>query len=87
MASKEPTWCNVADMVCVVSATWRRHVGADIVLGGKNCRHDADITSQGDGGKVNQEVTPAVELRVYNILAVQIDKECDYARNQRQYGT
>ena len=34
-------------MVCVVSATWRRHVGADIVLGGKNSRHDADISSQG----------------------------------------
>ena len=45
-ASEEPTRCNVADMVCVVSATWRRHVGADIVLGGKNSRHDADISSQ-----------------------------------------
>ena len=44
--SGEPTRCNVADMGCVVSATWRRHVGADIVLGGKNPRHDADISSQ-----------------------------------------
>ena len=49
--SGEPTRCYVADMVCVVSATWRRHVGADIVLGGKNPRHDADITSQ-DTGKI-----------------------------------
>ena len=44
--SGEPTRCNVADMGSVVSATWRRHVGADIVLGGKNPRHDADISSQ-----------------------------------------
>jgi hypothetical protein len=40
-------------MVCVVSATWRRHVGADIVLGGKNSRHDADITSQGNGEELH----------------------------------
>ena len=33
-------------MVCVVSATCRRHVGMSVVLGGKNPRHDADITSQ-----------------------------------------
>jgi hypothetical protein len=33
-------------MVWVVSATWRRHVGMSVVLGGKNPRHDADITSQ-----------------------------------------
>jgi hypothetical protein len=44
--SGEPTRCNVADMVCVVSATWRRHVGMSVVLGKKNPRHDADITSQ-----------------------------------------
>jgi hypothetical protein len=34
-------------MVCVVSATWRRHVGMLVVLGGKHPRHNADITSQG----------------------------------------
>jgi hypothetical protein len=33
-------------MVCVVSATWRRHVGMSVVLGGKNPRHDADISSK-----------------------------------------
>jgi hypothetical protein len=32
-------------MVCVVSATWRRHVGMSVVLGGENPRHDADISS------------------------------------------
>ncbi len=44
--SGKPKWCNVANMVCVVSATWRQHVGMSFVLGGKNPRHDADITSQ-----------------------------------------
>ncbi len=44
--SVEPTRCNVADMVCVVSAKWRRHVGMSVVLGGGNPRHGADITSQ-----------------------------------------
>jgi hypothetical protein len=44
--SGEPTRCNVADMVCVMSATWRRHVGVSVVLGGENPRHDANITSQ-----------------------------------------
>jgi hypothetical protein len=33
-------------MVCVVSATWRRHVGMSVVLGGKNPRHNADISSK-----------------------------------------
>jgi hypothetical protein len=33
-------------MVCVVSATWCQHVGMSVVLGGKNLRHNADITSQ-----------------------------------------
>jgi hypothetical protein len=42
----EPTRRNVADMVYVVSATLRRHVGMSVVLGGKNPRHDADISSQ-----------------------------------------
>jgi hypothetical protein len=50
-ASDEPTRCNVADMVCVVLATQRRHVGMSVVLGGKNPRHDADITSQDGWGK------------------------------------
>ena len=50
-ASDEPTRCNVADMVCVVSVTQRRHVGMSVVLGGKNPRHDADITSQGGVGE------------------------------------
>jgi hypothetical protein len=45
-ASDEPTRRNVADMVYVVSATLRRHVGMSVVLGGKNPRHDADISSQ-----------------------------------------
>jgi hypothetical protein len=34
--SGKPTRCNVAEMVCVVSATWRRHVSMSVVLGGKN---------------------------------------------------
>ena len=37
-------WCR--DMVCVVSATWRRHVGVSVVLEEKNPRHDADISNQ-----------------------------------------
>ena len=44
--SEEPTWLDVADMGCVVSATWRRHVGVSAVMGEKNRRHDTDITSQ-----------------------------------------
>jgi hypothetical protein len=35
MTSDEPTRCNVADMVCVVSATLCRHVGMSVVFGGK----------------------------------------------------
>jgi hypothetical protein len=31
----EPTRCNVADMVCVVSAKWRQHVGMSVVWGEK----------------------------------------------------
>ena len=46
-ASDEPTRRNVADMVYVVSATLRRHVGMSVVFGGKNPRHDADISSKG----------------------------------------
>ena len=60
-ASEEPTWLDVADMGCVVSATWRRHVGMLAVFGGKNPRHDADISSQGLHGGVWQpyrESTP-----------------------------
>jgi hypothetical protein len=35
MVFDEPTLGNVADMVCVVSATQSRHVGMYVVLGGK----------------------------------------------------
>ena len=54
MTFNEPTRCNVADMVCVVSATLCRHVGMSVVFGGKNPRQDADIASQarGDHGVV-----------------------------------
>ncbi len=45
-ASDKQTRCNVANMVCVMSATQRRHVGMSVVLGGKNPRHNADISSQ-----------------------------------------
>jgi hypothetical protein len=45
-ASEEPKRPYVADMVCVVSATCRRHVVVSVVLKEKNPRHDADITSQ-----------------------------------------
>jgi hypothetical protein len=45
-ASEEPKRPYVADMVCVVSATCRRHVVVSVVLEEKNPRHDADITSQ-----------------------------------------
>ena len=45
-ASEEPTWLDVADMGCVVSATWRRHVGVSAVMGKKKRRHDTDISSQ-----------------------------------------
>jgi hypothetical protein len=47
-ASDEPTRRNVADMVYVVSATLRRHVGMSVVFGVKNPRHDADISSKAD---------------------------------------
>jgi hypothetical protein len=46
MVFDKPTLGNVADMVCVVSATQSRHVGMYVVLGGKKPRHDADISSQ-----------------------------------------
>ena len=45
-ASEEPTWLDVADMGCVVSATWRRHVGHVAIFGEKNPQHDTDISSQ-----------------------------------------
>ena len=36
MTSDEPTRCNVADMVCVVSATLCQHVGMSVVFGKKS---------------------------------------------------
>ena len=59
-ASEEPKRPYVADMVCVVSATCRRHVVVSVVLKEKNPRHDADITSQenkqqSNGGRRRRE--------------------------------
>ena len=62
--SGEPTRCNVADMVCVVSATWHRHVGMSVVLGEKNPRHDADITSQVMTNRTNDDPLPNTAARL-----------------------
>jgi hypothetical protein len=45
-ADMTPNDVRRANMVCVVSATWRRHVGMSVVLGGENPLHNADISSQ-----------------------------------------
>jgi hypothetical protein len=65
--SGKPTWCNVADMVCVVSGTWRRHVGMSVVLGGKNPRHDADISSEAETDKESEAKKDIVKLMLLRI--------------------
>jgi hypothetical protein len=70
--SGKPTRCNVTDMVCVVSATWRQHVGMSVILEGKNPRHDADITSQDQRSNKHVTVEQKSDSHSYHPIAIQL---------------